>query len=80
MSLFEVMEHSPYRSICQRCALLSEPALILTGFDPCHEYPCDQCGHVTNLALVKCATRKMRLVPYADRLPNGWAPAHYCDG
>ena len=57
MSLFELMEHSPYQSMCARCVMTSEPELILTGFDPCHAYPCDRCGQVTTLALVKHATR-----------------------
>jgi hypothetical protein len=51
MSLFETMEHSPYRAWCQRCAYRENP-LLLSGFSR-PPRPCDRCGNVGDLALIK---------------------------
>jgi len=55
-SLFETMEHSPYRAWCQTCCWREEKhILILTGYG-LHRFPCDKCGNVSELATVKLTT------------------------
>ncbi len=52
-SLFEAMEHSPYAAWCMPCCQAHHPDM-LTGYS-LRQLPCDRCGRMADLAMVKIA-------------------------